>query len=105
MLLPPPRVFARAWSNLDDVPGYQADGEDVLIAEVVDGNGSGTLDAGDTVTANMYPADLDASSFGQFGVTSHVVTSVARHDPAFVDVLTVTGRHSWFIENNVESYS
>lgn len=81
-----PRAFARAWSNLDGIEGYQADGDDVLIADVVDSNGSGTIDKGDTVRTYAYPLDLDASSFAASQRQTHVITDILDADATLLSV-------------------
>lgn len=69
----PAAVYARAWSTTPK-------GEEVLIAQIVDTNGNGDLDEGDTVQTNQYPLDHDATDFGSFGVTSHEITDIDRAD-------------------------
>ena len=91
-----PRVFALAFSNVDGVSGYDA-ANDVLIAKLVDTNGDDLVDAGDTVITDRYPLDFSVTSFGTFGVTSHVVANVAAATGTQASVTDASGR-SYIIE-------
>jgi hypothetical protein len=82
-----PLVFAVAWTNVDGIPGYDPSDGDVLIAEIVDTDGSGTLSAGDSVVMGQYPTSFSAPyNFGNWGVTSHTITSIGLADPTDVSV-------------------
>jgi hypothetical protein len=70
------QMLAVAYSNLDGVDGYDPAGSDVLIAKLVDTNDDGVPSVGDTVVADRYPVDFDASAFGRFRATTHTVTSI-----------------------------
>jgi uncharacterized repeat protein (TIGR01451 family) len=97
------RVIALAFTNLDGEPGYNP-GEDVLIAELVDTDLSGSASAGDTVITNQYPTSLSAPfSFGNFTVTSHTLTS-ASATSSLVSVSGPDGTFKWHSDNGFEGY-
>ena len=58
---PPALVFARAWGDVDEVAGY-GPSIDTLFSELVDTNGSGAPDAGDTVHTYLLPSDFTGST-------------------------------------------
>lgn len=99
-------VFAIAYTDVDpdDGPGFK-DHTDVLIAELVDLDGDGFLSAGDEVAADSYPLDFTASSFGSFGVKSHIVTAVVPGAYGEVLVETGAGRISFFGDAGLDAYS
>lgn len=70
-------IFAIAYTNVDGVPGFDGSNGDVLIAKVVDADGSGAISEDDEVITNQYPLDPVPTGFGSFGVNSHVVTRVS----------------------------
>jgi len=71
----PARVFAVAFTDVNSNNSFEP-ATDVLIAELVDTNGSNAIDADDTVVMGRYPLDFAASALGTFGMTSHVVTGL-----------------------------
>lgn len=96
LTVPGPHVFARAFSNVDGIAGFNSIG-DVLIAELVDGNGNDLLDGGDLVRTYTYPTNLAMTTFASFGVTSHVVVSVTTATSTSVQVMSATGTFVWRI--------
>jgi hypothetical protein len=87
-------VFARAFSNVDGIPGFNP-ATDVLVAELIDWNGNEALDAGDIVRTDRYPTNLAMTTFGSFGVTSHAVVSVGTATPSRIVVTSTTGGFEW----------
>lgn len=81
----PAKVFARAWGDRDGVSGYNASA-DILIAQLVDTNRSGAIDAGDTMVTANYPTTFDLSASTPSGNTTHVLTSVVYVGTADVEV-------------------
>jgi hypothetical protein len=72
-------VFAVAFSNLDDQPGYDPTGDDVLIAKWVDGPvgaPDGLIGAGDVIVVNQLPTSFDASTSSGVGLGEHVLARV-----------------------------
>jgi hypothetical protein len=92
---PPARVFATAFTNVDGIAGFNRSA-DVLIAELVDSSGDNAINAGDTVVMGSYPTDIVPSSFGTFGVTSHVVTGLAQFSAEGVLVNVGDDSFEWF---------
>lgn len=77
--LPEKHIFARAYMELDGMPGYTPDSlndPDSLIAELVDDNDSGFIDVGDKVYTNQYPTTFATDPRADFGVNEHTVTGV-----------------------------
>jgi hypothetical protein len=70
-------MLAVAYSNLDDINGYNPNGADVLIAKLVDTDADGLPSAGDTLYTNQYPLNFDATAFGNFQEKVHTVSNVA----------------------------
>jgi hypothetical protein len=98
-------IFAIAYTNLDGTPGYDA-GQDVLIAKLIDGNGNGTLEAGDLVVMGQYPTTFTptgAADFSPFGGASiYAVEQVTVYPTPGVLVRSAGGQiHFW--TNNYES--
>lgn len=83
-------VFARAYSVSEA-------GEEVLIAQVEDTNGSGTPDPGDIVRTNSYPLDASATAFGDFSVTEHAIKRVDIASPGSLSVFSLDGSNFWFV--------
>ncbi len=92
----PETVFAIAYTNVDEVDGFNPD-FDKLIAKLVDTDGSGDISVDDEVITDQYPTTLAGDPFGTFGVTVHrVVLTDLKHTPTVVDVLTPdAGRFLW----------
>lgn len=98
--VPPPGsselVFAVAYSDVDPSDGGYNPGLDVLIAKLIDGPdtaGDGVPGPGDLIITGQYPEDFDATGFGDFTVTEHVVT----------ELRTPTSYHCW-VESTVGSF-
>jgi hypothetical protein len=72
----PVALFAVAYSDVNPGDGGYNPPVDILIAELVDYNRDGVANAGDRIKTAHYPTALDASTFGDFGVTAFDVTSV-----------------------------
>lgn len=70
-------VFAIAWTDKNHNHTYES-GTDILIAEVVDTNDDHVVSVGDTVIADRYPTNIDASAFEPFDLTSETVTNVVN---------------------------
>ncbi len=76
----------------------------MLIAELVDTNRDNVVNAGDTVHMGRYPLDFAGTTFGTFGVTSHVVTGVERLTDIGIGVLVGPTKHSWGHFASVEEF-
>src|SRR3954453_19966758 len=68
-------VLAIAWTDLNGNHTYEAK-EYSLIAELLDTNEDHVVSTGDTVIADQYPMNAEASRFGRFLVPSETVTNV-----------------------------
>jgi hypothetical protein len=105
---PPPRsdVLAIAYTDVDpgDGDGFK-DGTDVLIAKLVDTNGDGVVSAGDTVVTNRYPKNFAATTFGNFGETSHLVDGIIGSDSNEVSVQDGALKFIWADIADGEVYS
>lgn len=100
-----PRVFAVAFTNIDGVGGFNP-ATDVLIADLVDTNGSNTVNAGDMIHMGGYPLTVAGTTFGTFGVTSHTVTGVEDHPPVDVWVTGAGTDHFYWQQSTVaEGYA
>ena len=76
--IPRQAMFAVAYTDVDGVDGFDPVAGDVLIAKVVDANGTGCLDGGDEVVMGQYPVgDFDTPRFETFQVSKHPVGSYA----------------------------
>lgn len=98
-------LFAIAYSDLDQDGAYDA-GTDVLIAKFVDGPGpadDGVPGAGDVIVTDQYPMELGLGSFGDFGVTSHTVTSSSVSGTKCL-VSTSLGSFIWDSSTTVDNY-
>ena len=101
---PPPPAFdltdvlVIAYSDLDG--NHVPSPGDVMISQIVDTNGDGTLSLGDTIEMGMYPTTAAPTSQSQFvpwGVESHVITILPTFtDPNYVAVGSSSGDHEWF---------
>ena len=99
----PPRMFAVAFTDTNGDHAYQA-GTDDLIAALIDSNGDGTPDAGDTVVANEFPLTVDpVNAWGQFGVKSDAVTHVSIV-AGNVSAQSATGSYSWDFALDIEVF-
>ena len=87
-------ILAVAYSDIDGLDGYSTG--DVLIAKLVDTAHDGVPSVGDTIAMGRYPLDFAASAFGDFGITSHVVTSVFVTS-GLAEVTSAEGDHQWWI--------
>ncbi|MFL5724235.1 MAG: hypothetical protein ACJ78H_12680, partial [Chloroflexota bacterium] len=93
-------VLAIAWTDVDGNHTYES-AVDTLIAELVDSDEDGVASTGDTVIADRYPLNADASRFGAFLLKSETVTSV--EDVGFgVNVTIPSGVISWQHFSTVE---
>lgn len=101
----PPHVFARAWTDVGDDDAYDP-ASDVLIAELVDTNRDGVVSAGDTITTNEFPLGFDGAttSFGDFLVTSHTVTSLGTVGPEVLEVFVGSSDFMWSAISGFERY-
>lgn len=99
-----PTVFAVAYSNVDGVDGYQAGGQDVWIARVIDSTGDGQVSIGDTIETNQYPLNYNATAFGNFQVRSHTITNVinAASDRLNLRAQTDPSWTFWFVHDQDE---
>lgn len=94
-------ILAVAYSESGALDGWSTD--DTLIAMLVDTNGDMLPSKGDTIVLRQYPLDPDATAFGKFRDTNHVVdtvssktTSVARVvDTDGADWRWVAASHGW----------
>jgi hypothetical protein len=103
--MPPETVLAVAYTNVVDDGGGYDPVVDVLIAKLVDTDGSGTVTVGDTVTTNQYPLDFAATSFGNFQKTSHIVQTVGSLTTKQVYVYADTNERFAFLKYpNAEAY-
>jgi hypothetical protein len=93
-------ILAIAYSDIDDLDGYSTG--DVMIAQLVDTDGNGP-DVGDLIEMGRYPTNVDATSFEDWGVKSHVAVGRAVR----VDSITVSsaaGSHLWLSNACAEEY-
>ena len=58
LVVNPPAVIARAYINVDKQDGYDGDGSDIPIVEVLDVDGNSTVSSGDVVRFGQFPKDL-----------------------------------------------
>lgn len=102
---PPAHVFARAWTDVVFDGTYDPT-TDVLIAELVDGNGDGIPSAGDTITTNQFPLGFDAAitGFGDFLVTSHTVTALSNVQNEDIQVFVGSSVFDWTALSGWEDY-
>ena len=101
-------IFAVAYTDVDANDGGFNPTVDRLIAKLVDANNDGVPGAGDLVMTGEYPKDFQATTFGQFTVQQHAVTTVAFQSPEFCWVETDSGVFRWnhqdqFLEGYVEA--
>jgi hypothetical protein len=98
-------VLAVAYTNLDLQPGFGSG--DVLIAKLVDTNLDGKPSKGDAIVMGKYPLHFAPPpwDFGEWGVKSATVTSVAVVEPTQVQVDTALGWHRWIGSGAYESYT
>lgn len=91
-------LYAIAYTNVNGVDGYQADGCDVFISALAEDNGNSTPDAGDEILFGRYPTAWDAPwGFASFAGTS-AGTSRVDCEPYRIDVAGDpygTGGASW----------
>ena len=73
-------VLAIAFTDIDPTDGSFKDGIDVVIARLLDENGNGIVDVGDTVTTEDYPLDFEQMGFGMFTVTNQVIDRCGQAD-------------------------
>jgi Ca2+-binding RTX toxin-like protein len=85
--------LAIAYSDIDGLDGYSSG--DVMIAKLVDTNGDDVVSVGDTIRMGRYPTDFGATAFGDWGVKSHIVTSLGTVDATAVRVYSAEGIHEW----------
>lgn len=72
-------VFAVAYTDMDSSDGDYDPAVDVLIAKLIDGPGDandGIPGVGDVIITHRYPMAFDATTFGGFTVTEHIVTEL-----------------------------
>lgn len=101
------KVFARAYSDSDpnDQVGYNA-AVDVLIAELVDASGNGSLDVGDEVRTYQYPKSLTpftSVGFGNFTVTTHTVSNIGIASAARITVYSSGSANEFIFETEAFS--
>lgn len=99
-----PTIFAVVYIDRDTGDGDYKPGFDDLIAQLVDGNGDGILNAGDLVETDVYPLDLDATATGSFTVNQHTVTSVVFTSNTNCNVESSNGLFSWAEFTDFEGY-
>lgn len=94
-------IIAVAWTDLNGKAGYQPAG-DVLIAMLVDDNGTPGPNPGDSIILDRYPNTFNptgASDFDEFTVKNHTVENVLQYTPgALVNVssdLANGEAHNW----------
>jgi hypothetical protein len=87
------RVLAIAWTDVNDNHTYES-AVDGLIAELLDSDEDHVPSAGDTVVADKYPLNADASDFGGFRLKTETVTNVVDIGSGVV-VDVASGRISW----------
>ncbi len=102
-------IFAIAYTDVDpnDGDGYK-EGVDVLIAKLVDANGSGAVDAGDAVVTDQYPTTFvdPAANLGNFTVTSHGVgLGLPFSNGVLVLGATFSTTFEWFKSDGFERYT
>ena len=97
----PPDVIARAYIDKNREPGYQGD-KDIVIAELLDSDGTPGLTVGDTIVLGQYPLTFDpcptidaaCTEIGNYGPVITPIT-VAQITPTpisdSVTVLSPTG--------------
>ena len=104
---PPEVIIAIAYSDLNGTPGYQAGTDDVLIAKLVDDDGTPGLNPGDHIIMGRYPTTVDPQGPGDFadwGVSSHEVRHVNTYRPGTADISAVgTGTFLWQINTSLPS--
>ena len=91
-----------AWTNLDGVDGYDPDNGDVFIAGVYDVNDDACVSAGDEVRTGRYPKNPAGTEFGDFGVTSHAITSSFNPSGGIFQI-DGDGTYFQFADNALES--
>ena len=92
---PTPRV-AIAYSDMNG--NHAFDAGDVLVARLADTNGDRRVSPGDTITMGRYPTKQNPgpADFADWGVASHVVSTVTRATSDTVRVTTTAGgQHEW----------
>ncbi len=84
-------ILAIAYSDIDGLDGYSTG--DVLISQLVDSDGSGTVSVGDTITMGAYPTTLapTASDFAGWNDTAHTVASASPPQADHVSIITDSG--------------
>jgi hypothetical protein len=97
------RLFAVAWTDTNGDHTYEA-AADSLIAKLVDTNGDGVVNAGDTVTTNQFPRDHDGTAFEPATVTTFDVTSVPIANSGEIVVGTMAGLFAWISQGDLEQY-
>ena len=102
---PPPRVFARAWTDVVFDQTYDPT-DDVLISELVDTNRDGVVSVGDTITTNQFPLGFDhaTAGFGDFRVTSHTVTGLSNVQDEDIQVSVGSSVFDWTALSGWEDY-
>jgi Ca2+-binding RTX toxin-like protein len=99
---PPPPTLVVAYADANRNHLYDAG--DVMIAEIVDTNGTGSVDPGDTINMGQYPTTPLAvtpaairQTFEDWRVKSHVIATVLSLDAYNVGVTTTGGgTHYWY---------
>ena len=93
-IVPPVKVFARAFINVDGFPGYNS-AVDIEIARLEDaGFHDGILNPGDVLKLGQYPTEFIpcpgnvCMNTGNFGVQVHVITQVDVQSSISVQVRT-----------------
>jgi len=93
-------TLAIAFTDIDPTDGSFKAGIDVVIARLLDENGNGIVDVGDTVTTLYYPLDFEQMEFGMFTVTTHRIDRVVWADQDSLYVVTllddISTSHSFF---------
>lgn len=97
------RLLAVAWTDTNGDHTYEA-AADSLIAKLVDTNGDGVVNAGDTVTTNQFPRDHDATAFEPATVTTFAVTSPLIANSSEIVVGTTAGLFDWKSAGELEQY-
>jgi hypothetical protein len=87
----PPKVFALAYSNLDGQPGFDPNGDDRLIARLVDTYQDNLVSVGDTIETGTFPSDTTGVPRTSVGVQSHTVATVVNVFSAFIQVRNADG--------------
>lgn len=99
----PGTILAIAYANLDGTDGYDA-GQDVLIAEFVDDDGSPGPNAGDHIVMGQYPTKFTPTApadFADFGVRRHLVTGVDAHNPGVLQATSSQGVYAWLRQTSI----